>query len=52
MSKNDPHCVLECTDKVAQVIDPNRPIQLSVASHSGEVSFDGAFLSIYTSVNE
>ncbi|MDR0863831.1 MAG: type I asparaginase [Candidatus Symbiothrix sp.] len=44
--------VLECTRKVRQVIDPSRPVQLTVVSRNGkDISWDGAFLSIYTDVD-
>jgi len=41
-------CMLECTQKVGQVIDPGRPVQLTVVSQNGDIAWNGAFLSIYT----
>jgi len=43
--------IKDCRDRVSQVLDPNRPAQLSIVS-KGErpVSWASAYLSIYTSV--
>ena len=42
--------VLECTQKVSQVIDPERPVQLTVISQNGDIAWRGVVLSIYTDV--
>jgi L-asparaginase len=52
-SKNDgeeseAHLMLECTEKVRQVIDPNRPVQLTAVSYNGNVTWDSVFFSVYT----
>jgi len=44
--------VLECTQKASQVIDPGRPVQLTVVSQNGDISWDGIVFSIYTDVND
>lgn len=43
--------VLECTSKVSQIIDPGRPMQLTIVSQNGDVSWEGIVFSIYTDVN-
>jgi len=40
--------VLECTQKASQVIDPGRPVQLTVISQNGDISWDGIVFSIHT----
>lgn len=45
------NCMLECTQKVSQIIDPNRPLQFTVVSHGGDISWDGVVFSIYTDVD-
>jgi len=43
-------CMLECTQKASQVIAPGRPVQLTVVSQNGNLSWDDVVLSIYTDV--
>ena len=45
------NCMLECTQKVGQIIDPQRPLQLIVVSHGSDISWDGIVFSIYTDVD-
>jgi L-asparaginase len=45
------HFLLECTEKIKQVIDPGRPVLLTVVSINGDISWDGVLLSIYTNVD-
>ena len=45
------HFLLECTKKVSQVIDPGRPVSLTVVSKNENISWEGVFFSIYTDVN-
>jgi len=40
--------MLECTQKISQVINPALPMQLTVVSQNGNISWKGAILSIYT----
>jgi len=40
--------VVDCTEKVKQVIDPNRPVQITVVSKSGEIAWKNAMLSVFT----
>jgi L-asparaginase len=42
--------VLECTQNVKQVIDPGRPVQLTVVSKGMDVSWESIVFSIYTDV--
>jgi L-asparaginase len=47
----DTDFMLDCTEKVRQVIAPGRPIQLSVVAQNGDISWGGIVLSIYTDVD-
>jgi len=59
--KNIPQClgtvgkdtdyVLRCTDRVKQIANPGLPMQLSVVSKYGDVSWDSVVFSIYTDVD-
>lgn len=43
--------IQDCTAKVSQVLNPQRPVQLVIVSKNGKaVKWQGAFLSVYTSV--
>jgi len=42
--------VLECTQNVGRVIDPGRPVQLTVVSRNGDISWENMVFSIYTDV--
>jgi L-asparaginase len=44
--------MLECTQKVNQVISPGRPVQLSVVAQNGDVSWNSIVFSIYTDVDD
>lgn len=41
-------CMLECTQTLSQVINPGRPVQLTVVSLNKDVSWNGVILAIYT----
>lgn len=42
--------ILDCTEKVSQVLNPDRPVQIALVSKVGHpVKWEGAFLSMYTS---
>jgi L-asparaginase len=44
--------ILDVTNKLIQIIDPDRPVQVSIVSRGEhEVRWDGAFISIFTSVD-
>ncbi|MCL2054746.1 MAG: asparaginase [Oscillospiraceae bacterium] len=40
--------ILECTQKVKQVIIPGRPVQLTVVAQNGDISWETIVFSIYT----
>jgi len=43
--------ILDCTEQFKQIINPDRPIQLTIiAKNEHTVRWDGAFISVYTSV--
>ena len=44
-------CIIDCTEKVKQVINPSQPVQLSVVARNGDVAWGGAILSIFTDVD-
>jgi L-asparaginase len=45
--------ILDCTEKVSQVLNPDRPVQIALVSKTGHpVTWEGAFLSLYTSAGE
>ena len=45
--------ILDCTDRVSQVLNPDRPVQIALVSKSGHaVKWEGAFLSLYTSAGD
>jgi L-asparaginase len=46
------HYVLECTQKASQIIDPGRPVQLTLVSKDKDVEWEGIFLSIYTDASD
>ena len=45
--------ILDCTEKVRQVLNPDRPVQIALVSKVGHaVKWEGAFLSLYTSAGD
>jgi len=42
--------ILECTQKVSRVIDPGRPVLLTIVSRNGDISWGSIVFSIYTDV--
>lgn len=44
--------IIPCTDKVSQLLNPKRPVQLTVVSKNGQVvEWEGLFMAIYTDAN-
>lgn len=52
--KGEPaNLILDCTDRVAQVLNPDRPVQITLVSLTGHpTKWEGAFLSLYTAAGE
>ena len=45
--------IVDCTERVSQVLNPDRPVQIALVSKTGHpVKWEGAFLSLYTSARE
>jgi L-asparaginase len=50
-AKRDSDYALRCTDKVKQIANPSLPMQLTVVSRYGDISWDSVVFSIYTDVD-
>jgi len=45
--------IFDCTSKFKQVVNPNRPVQITIVSRNGQpVEWKGVFISVYTSVEK
>jgi hypothetical protein len=51
IARRDTDYSLRCTDKVKQIANPSLPMQLTVVSSYGDISWDSVVFSIYTDVD-